>query len=122
MWSVLSRLFGQAPAAVTPAPAPPWIEIEELRSRMAGKPVPLILDVRGAEEFDGPLGHIDGARNIPLPSLSLHIAELTRQPGPIVCVCLTDKRSAQAAVLLAQAGRRDVTVLRGGMKAWRGQG
>ena len=40
---------------------------------------------------------------------------------PIVVVCLTDKRSSQAAAQLAEAGLRDVRVLRGGMKAWRGE-
>jgi rhodanese-related sulfurtransferase len=36
-----------------------------------------------------------------------------------VLVCLTDKRSSQAAAELAAAGARDVAVLRGGMRAWR---
>ena len=116
MWSFMSRLFGQSASASAPA----WIEVDELRARMATAPVPLILDVRNPDEFDGPLGHIEGARNIPLPTLAEHIAELNRQPAPIVCVCLTDKRSAQAAAALAEAERRDAAVLRGGMKAWRG--
>ena len=34
-------------------------------------------------------------------------------------VCLTDKRSSQAAADLAAAGMRNVAVLRGGMKSWR---
>jgi rhodanese-related sulfurtransferase len=38
---------------------------------------------------------------------------------PIVCVCLTDKRSAQAAAELVAAGLGDVAVLRGGMRDWR---
>ncbi len=48
-------------------------------------------------------------------------AEIGRETGPIVVVCLTDKRSSQAAALLAEAGMRDVAVLRGGMRAWRGE-
>jgi rhodanese-related sulfurtransferase len=116
MWAFLSRLRGRS--AATPA----WIEVTDLRSRMASAPSPLILDVRGSDEFEGPLGHIEGARNIPLPSLPAHIRELAGQLAPIVCVCLTDKRSAQAAATLAEAGHHNVTVLRGGMKAWLGQG
>jgi rhodanese-related sulfurtransferase len=46
--------------------------------------------------------------------------DLARSDMPIVLVCLTDKRSAQAAADLAAAGIRDVAVLRGGMRAWRG--
>ena len=82
----------------------------------------LVLDVRGADEFDGPLGHIEGAVNTPLPDLAAHQRELAADENAIVCVCLTDKRSAAAAAQLAEAGAGDVAVLRGGMKAWRDAG
>jgi rhodanese-related sulfurtransferase len=111
----LGRLFGRREAG------PVWIEVGELRDRLGRGERPLILDVRGPDEFDGPLGHIDGARNVPLPDLPLRIAEIGREAGPVVVVCLTDKRSSQAAASLADAGIRDVTVLRGGMRAWRGE-
>jgi rhodanese-related sulfurtransferase len=114
MSGIFSRLFGrQAPTE------PRWVEVDELRQRLASASSPLVLDVREPDEFDGPLGHIDGARNIPLPLLDAHYATLVRDERPIVCVCLTDKRSAAAAVQLTEAGFRDVAVLRGGMKAWR---
>jgi rhodanese-related sulfurtransferase len=119
MLAAFSRLFR------TPRPgnhhAPKWLDVAGLRAQMAGAP-PLILDVRGPDEFDGPLGHIDGARNIPLPDLMAHEAELAGAGKPIVCVCLTDKRSAAAAAQLAAAGIGEVGVLRGGMKAWREAG
>jgi rhodanese-related sulfurtransferase len=86
---------------------------------MTSAAVPLVLDVRNPDEFDGPLGHIEGARNIPLPQLAAHTGELAQVKEPIVVVCLTDKRSSQAAADLTAAGFRDVAVLRGGMKAWR---
>src|SRR4051812_38672747 len=120
----LGRLLGRgqaAPAGTDPAWIEPvWIESGELRDRLGLGERPVILDVRGAGEFDGPLGHIDGARNVPLPELPRHIAEIGRESGPVVVVCLTDKRSSQAAASLADAGLRDVAVLRGGMRAWRG--
>jgi rhodanese-related sulfurtransferase len=111
MFGWLARLFRPA--------VPGWIEAEELRRRLASGAAPLVLDVRGPDEFDGPLGHIDGARNIALADLPAHCRELAAAGRPIVCVCLTDKRSAQAAADLATTGARNVTVLRGGMKAWR---
>ena len=37
---------------------------------------------------------------------------------PIIVVCLTDKRSANSAVLFRNAGCRDVRVLHGGMEQW----
>jgi rhodanese-related sulfurtransferase len=111
---MFSRLFGASPGE------PRWIEIDELRARLGGADAPLVVDVRGADEFTGPLGHIEGARNVPLPELPAHMPELVRADGPVVVVCLTDKRSSQAAAAMTEAGIKDVTVLRGGMKAWRG--
>jgi rhodanese-related sulfurtransferase len=110
----LGQLFGRGEAG------PVWIEAGELRDRLGRGERPLILDVRGADEFDGPLGHIDGARNVPLPELTRRIVEIGRENAPVVVVCLTDKRSSQAAAWLVDAGIRDVSVLRGGMRAWRG--
>jgi rhodanese-related sulfurtransferase len=105
MLARLARLFSR-PAAATPV----WVEPDELRRWLAGEGAPIVVDVRGPDEFDGPLGHIDGARNVPLAELRASIP---------VMVCLTDKRSSQAASELAAAGTRDVAVLRGGMKGWR---
>jgi rhodanese-related sulfurtransferase len=113
------RLFGRKEAGPVRI-EPVWIEPGALRDRLGCGERPVILDVRGADEFDGPLGHIDGARNVPLPELPRHIAEIGRESGPVVVVCLTDKRSLQAAASLADAGIRDVAVLRGGMRAWCG--
>jgi rhodanese-related sulfurtransferase len=111
----LGRLFGRKEAG------PVWIDASVLRDRFGRGEAPLILDVRGPDEFEGPLGHIEGARNVPLSELPDHIAEIERETGPIVVVCLTDKRSAQAAAALVEAGIRDVAVLRGGMRAWRAE-
>ena len=113
MAGIFGRLFSR------PAPEPRWVEVDELRERLAGDTPPLVLDVREPDEFEGPLGHIDGARNIPLQLLDAHYAALVQDKRPIVCVCLTDKRSATAAAQLSDAGFRDVAVLHGGMKAWR---
>jgi len=113
----LGRLFGRKEAGA----AWSWIEASELHDRLGHGEHLLILDVRGPDEFDGPLGHLDGARNVPLAELPRHMAEIGREIGPVIVVCLTDKRSLQAAALLADFGIRDVAVLRGGMRAWRGE-
>jgi sulfur dioxygenase len=80
-----------------------------------------LVDVREREEFDGPLGHIHGALPIPLSELATRSAELSKE-RPIVTVCRSGARSAQAAVLLQKAGFADVANLAGGMIRWRGDG
>jgi rhodanese-related sulfurtransferase len=96
-----------------------WIEAEALSAQLAAGPAPLVIDVRGADEFTGPLGHIKGAVNVPLPDLGARVAELARQERPLVLVCKTDRRSSAAAEQLRAAGAGDVAVLRGGMERWR---
>jgi sulfur dioxygenase len=80
-----------------------------------------LVDVRDREEFDGPLGHIRGAQPIPLADLARRAGELSKE-RPIVTVCRSGARSAQAAVLLQKAGFNDVANLAGGMIRWRGEG
>jgi uncharacterized membrane protein YdjX (TVP38/TMEM64 family)/rhodanese-related sulfurtransferase len=96
-----------------------WIEPTELKRRLDNHEAITVIDVRGPEEFSGTLGHLPIARNLPLPELERRIADLTGLEGtPLVLVCRTDKRSAQAAKLIRVAGFRNVSVLRGGMERW----
>ena len=80
-----------------------------------------IVDVRERDEFDGPLGRIGGSKWIPLGELPARIGELARD-RPIVAVCRSGARSAQAVVLLAKAGFTDAANLAGGMLRWRAEG
>jgi uncharacterized membrane protein YdjX (TVP38/TMEM64 family)/rhodanese-related sulfurtransferase len=96
-----------------------WIEVGEVAPRLEGAKPIAIIDVRGPDEFTGPLGHVPKARNVPLAELPRRIEELASlTETPVVLVCRTDKRSASAAALLDAAGFRDVLVLRGGMVRW----
>jgi len=79
-----------------------------------------IVDVREPDEFNGPLGHIEGARLVPLGMLAVRAGELDVEV-PIVTVCRSGARSAQATVLLKQAGFEKVANLSGGMLRWRAQ-
>jgi rhodanese-related sulfurtransferase len=80
-----------------------------------------ILDVREPDEFSGPLGHIHGAKLIPLGVLPTRIAELSKDK-PVVAVCRAGGRSAQALNVLSQAGFKNVANLPGGMLRWRAEG
>lgn len=100
-----------------------WISIADFRRRLETGPAPVAIDVRSRDEFNGPLGHIPRAVNIPLGEFSARAAELGGAANrTIVLVCRTDRRSAAAADILRAAGRGDVLVLRGGMEEWNRSG
>jgi len=80
-----------------------------------------VLDVREPDEYTGPLGHIRGARLIPLGELTERTAEIPKDK-PIVAVCRAGGRSAQATLILQQAGFDKVANLNGGMLRWRADG
>jgi uncharacterized membrane protein YdjX (TVP38/TMEM64 family)/rhodanese-related sulfurtransferase len=96
-----------------------WIEAGELHQRLDNKEDVTVIDVREPAEFTGALGHIPGARNLPVGELSNRVSELAgRERSSLVLVCRTDKRSAAAARLLREAGFAHVAVLRSGMEQW----
>ena len=80
-----------------------------------------IVDVREPDEFDGPLGHIAGAKLVPLGELTRRVAEIDRG-RPVVTVCRAGGRSAQAVSILQKAGIDNVANLTGGMLRWRADG
>lgn len=80
-----------------------------------------IVDVREPDEFTGALGHIRGAKLIPLGQLQTRTEELARET-PIVTVCRAGSRSAQAYNILRQAGFPRIANLSGGMLRWRADG
>jgi rhodanese-related sulfurtransferase len=91
---------------------PHWLE-EHLRDVQ-------IVDVREPDEFNGPLGHVPGASLIPLGRLLNDVERLSKEK-PVVTVCRSGARSAQATVLLGRAGFGKVANLSGGMLRWRTQ-
>jgi glyoxylase-like metal-dependent hydrolase (beta-lactamase superfamily II)/rhodanese-related sulfurtransferase len=108
---------GWAPLTLTFAGV--W-EIEPDALQELGATVQLV-DVREPSEWTDALGHIAGATLMPLATLAQRRAEL--DPGqPVVTVCRSGTRSAQASLLLSQAGFGAVANLAGGMLRWRAQG
>jgi rhodanese-related sulfurtransferase len=98
-------------------------EADELGRRLTGAPGIAVIDVRGPDEFTGPLGHIADASNTPVAELPQRLMEISSLKNrPVILVCRTDKRSATAATLLRDAGFRDVGALRGGMEEWNRKG
>jgi len=100
-----------------------WVEPGALAERLESGSAPVIVDVRGTDEFNGNLGHIPDAVNIALVDLPGRIGEFAEHKDrDLVLVCHTHMRSAQAARLLNEAGFGKVSVLRGGMVEWRRRG
>lgn len=96
-----------------------WVEASDLADRLNRESGPIVVDVRGPDEFRGALGHLRGARNIPLDELQRRISELAEfRERELTLVCRTQMRSARATALLEDAGFSDVRVLRGGMEQW----
>ena len=80
---------------------------------------PTFIDVREYPEFAA--GHIQGALLVPLSKLES--ASASWDPAaPLILVCRTDRRSEQARHLLVQKGFTSLTVLPGGVEAWRASG
>ena len=79
-----------------------------------------IIDVRETAEFSDTLGHIPGAKSMPLSQLTQRSSEIDAE-RPVVAVCRSGARSAQAVVLLQKAGFKHVANLAGGMLRWRAE-
>jgi uncharacterized membrane protein YdjX (TVP38/TMEM64 family)/rhodanese-related sulfurtransferase len=101
----------------------PMLPVESLKQQLDAGADVLMLDVRAATEYNGEMGHVAGACNVPLEELPARLAELeAHKSRPIRILCRTDRRSTQAARLLGDAGFADAQVIRGGMTAWREKG
>lgn len=100
-----------------------WINPGTLAEQLGRDPKPVIVDVRGADEFNGPLGHIANALNLPVGELPNRLMEIDAlKVKTVVLVCRTQMRSANAAAFLSNAGFRDTRVLQGGMERWNQNG
>jgi hydroxyacylglutathione hydrolase len=73
-----------------------------------------VIDVRQASEYTG--GHLPGARNIELGTLTSQAAQVEGRPA--VTMCGHGERAATAASVLERAGHTAVAVLPGGPPEW----
>ena len=70
--ALLPRLIGRMRGSFA------WIEANELKRRLDDGEAVTVIDVRGPDEFTGPLGHIASARNIPVAELNTPISRACR--------------------------------------------
>jgi rhodanese-related sulfurtransferase len=101
---------------MTQAPAKKSLSAHDLADQLAEQRVKVI-DVREPMEYAG--GHIAGSLNVPLSRITQ--TDLPR--GPLVLVCHSGNRSAQALAQLMQQGHPDqLADLEGGIPSWQQAG
>ena len=76
-----------------------------------------LIDVREAEEFVGELGHIQTSSLISLGDIPVKL-QAVPSDKPIIFVCRSGARSAQACTFAHQRGLVNSYNLRGGMLLW----
>lgn len=117
-----SRSSARSPAE-HPTATPAVLSAGEAKAYLGDHPDALVLDVREPDEWNDDLGHIAGAKQIPLGQLESRLGEIEAwKAKPIITVCRTGVRSQAAAETLRAAGFKLVINLDGGMSAWRSAG
>jgi len=76
-----------------------------------------VIDVRDKAEFEGELGHIEGAELVPLASLRETCTGWNKDDA-YVLICRSGGRSAQGSVIMEKNGFAKVANLAGGMIQW----
>lgn len=79
-----------------------------------------LFDVREPDEHA--LGLPEGARPLPLSTLTAPDAVLPERGAPLVLICARGQRSMRAAALLRERGFDEVASVRGGFDAWQASG
>lgn len=79
----------------------------------------VLLDVREPEEYEA--GHMVGAFNVPIRTLSQNLDLLPDKSASIVVICKGGARAMLAATTLDLLGYENVKVLKGGYDAWAGE-
>ena len=94
------------------------ITVEELKSKIDNKEDLVLVDVRTPQEYNGPLGHIDGALLMPVQTLADSVKNLEKyKDKTIIVYCRSGNRSQEGTKILQENGFKAINVL-GGMKAW----
>lgn len=95
------------------------LDVQSLKNELDQQHDLLLLDVRSEAEFNGEQGHIAQARLIPLQQLKQQVEQISDYKNkPVITICRTDRRSAEAAKNLIDLGFKNVKVVRMGMTDW----
>jgi len=99
---------------------PPYglISAEDLGTALIERDV-ILLDVREIAEYEG--GHIAGAFNLPIRTLSQNLELLPDLDAEIIVICQGGARAMLATAALHTLGYSNAVNLQGGMGAWIGE-
>jgi len=79
----------------------------------------LVLDVRTQGEYNGPYGHIKGAKLIPINMIQNRLGELEEYRNlPVIVYCAVGGRSSKVSSFLSSQGFAKVHNMMGGMIEW----
>jgi rhodanese-related sulfurtransferase len=96
------------------------ISVDELKA-MVDRNLVTVIDVRDAQAYLN--AHIPGSLQIPVTLVEGEVQYLPKgKPIVTYCTCPAEESSGQAAMILANAGIKDVYALKGGFDAWRAAG
>jgi len=95
----------------------PFVEAKDVHSQMETDDNAVLLDVRTPEEFAA--GHATNSINVQPFELGDDIeAKRAFMTHKVFVICLTSQRAAMAAKQLKRLGFTNVSVVKGGFKAW----
>ncbi|HEX2988116.1 MAG TPA: rhodanese-like domain-containing protein [Chloroflexota bacterium] len=112
--------FGRSQGSPSPAPQQSYIDltVEETKRRLAEGDYDLV-DVREPWEYQ--LGHLPGARLVPLNTLLIQARQqLTRDN--VIFVCAHGNRSRVASEMAVAVGLKNVYNMAGGTSEWVNKG
>lgn len=112
-------LLSQPGAAAPARPATLPAEVSVQQAAQMQKDGAFLLDVREPSEWNE--AHVPGATLVPLGQLSSRLSEVPKDK-PVVVICRSGNRSAQARDLLLNSGFTSVTSVAGGINDWKAKG
>ena len=86
-------------------------EVQKLAAQLT------LIDVRRPDEYTGELGHAPGAALLTLDQLPENIGTIPKGK-PIIFICRSGGRSAQASAYALEQGFTEVYNMKGGMLLW----
>ncbi len=102
----------------------PFVEPKALKQRLDAGDDVVVIDVRTRGEYAGRGGHIPGSVNVPMGDLAARVGARDRdlselRDHPVFVHCAGELQASRAARVLRDAGFNDVSVIKGGFRAWR---